>query len=481
MVTAFRKTSLALLVGTFLLLASQHSYAVNELSFAPAQGNPGQVGVPLTVQATNDVPIHSLSLALTYPTSDIDFPETLTNVEGVDFTGTVIEAASPPGGPDFLAINHNAVTGEITVGIILELMPSATPAAIAPSPTTAQDLLHLMFDLPASATPGDYPISFSDGIGMPPITNTFSSAGTSYFPSLVNGTLTVLNANTFRVPDVITRPGIAVVVPIYASHADNYQGFQVVLNWDSTVLDLNCLPSDGAACGITGRGTDADAELRPQNSQLLPGSEPWEGAVGGGFVEIKYEPGAGGAPSRDLVTVAAVFDFVPPFEMDTVLLTATPPGEEDSLLFFTFDTSAATPELTTTDVRLDDGLGSPPQSSFAILEGGLSVPLLRVNGSVTFDSSVLIFRRGNANQDGNVDLGDVVFILSYLFNNGSAPLCFDSADVNDDGLLDLSDPIYLITYLFNNGPFPPFPFLACGIDATDTDQFDCAIYNGGCP
>lgn len=63
--------------------------------------------------------------------------------------------------------------------------------------------------------------------------------------------------------------------------------------------------------------------------------------------------------------------------------------------------------------------------------------------------------RGDANADGVIDLGDVVYILNYLFKGGPAPDPLAAGDANCDGLVDLGDVVYLLNYLFKAGPPPP--------------------------
>ncbi|MEM7260741.1 MAG: dockerin type I repeat-containing protein [Planctomycetota bacterium] len=87
------------------------------------------------------------------------------------------------------------------------------------------------------------------------------------------------------------------------------------------------------------------------------------------------------------------------------------------------------------------------------------------------------FVRGDANDDGSIDIGDAVSILAVLFNPGTDPLeCPDVGDVNDDGAFDISDAIYLLSTLFLPGspaPLPPFP--DDGNDPTpDSLTPDCA-------
>ena len=62
--------------------------------------------------------------------------------------------------------------------------------------------------------------------------------------------------------------------------------------------------------------------------------------------------------------------------------------------------------------------------------------------------------RGDANHDLVVDVGDVIYIVSYLYNNGPEPLPLESADVNCDGIVNVSDVVYLVNYLYKGGPPP---------------------------
>jgi hypothetical protein len=61
---------------------------------------------------------------------------------------------------------------------------------------------------------------------------------------------------------------------------------------------------------------------------------------------------------------------------------------------------------------------------------------------------------GDANGDWIIDIGDVVFLVNYLYKNGSAPQPSGAGDVNCDGVVDLGDIVFLINYLFKGG-IPP--------------------------
>jgi len=74
------------------------------------------------------------------------------------------------------------------------------------------------------------------------------------------------------------------------------------------------------------------------------------------------------------------------------------------------------------------------------------------------------YARGDANDDGQEDLSDAVFILASIFTGGDPVLCRDAADTNTDGFIDLADAVYLLSFIFQSKapPLPPFPLCGTG-------------------
>jgi hypothetical protein len=67
---------------------------------------------------------------------------------------------------------------------------------------------------------------------------------------------------------------------------------------------------------------------------------------------------------------------------------------------------------------------------------------------------------GDANGDGQVGPGDVIYLLNYLYRNGAAPKCdpiTECGDCNADGEVGAADAVYLVNYLFREGPPPGNP------------------------
>lgn len=57
-------------------------------------------------------------------------------------------------------------------------------------------------------------------------------------------------------------------------------------------------------------------------------------------------------------------------------------------------------------------------------------------------------KRGDVNETGLIDVGDVVYLINYLYRAGSRPIPLESGDSNCDGVSDVGDVVYLINYLF---------------------------------
>jgi subtilisin family serine protease len=63
-------------------------------------------------------------------------------------------------------------------------------------------------------------------------------------------------------------------------------------------------------------------------------------------------------------------------------------------------------------------------------------------------------RRGDANQDGKVNLLDVSYIINALYRGGPHPDSY-CGDASGNGAINLLDVSYIISYLYRGGPPPP--------------------------
>lgn len=78
-------------------------------------------------------------------------------------------------------------------------------------------------------------------------------------------------------------------------------------------------------------------------------------------------------------------------------------------------------------------------------------------GAVTTSNQVSNFQTwllGDANGNGKINVGDAIFIVSYIFRGGPAPEPIKVGDVNGDCAINVGDAVYLVSYIFRSGPPP---------------------------
>jgi len=79
---------------------------------------------------------------------------------------------------------------------------------------------------------------------------------------------------------------------------------------------------------------------------------------------------------------------------------------------------------------------------------------LRDSVQYTIDITPALDRPGDANLDGISNIGDVVYLINYVFRGGAAPPLPNWADVNVDCEVGSGDAVFLINYIFRDGPAP---------------------------
>jgi len=89
------------------------------------------------------------------------------------------------------------------------------------------------------------------------------------------------------------------------------------------------------------------------------------------------------------------------------------------------------------------------------LEGGDLVHVTMPNdvSGIDFDLPT-IYTRGDVTGDEVVDIGDIVYLINYLYKNGCAPYPIESGDANCDTVVDVGDIVVIINYLFKGGQAP---------------------------
>ncbi|MFH2056001.1 MAG: dockerin type I repeat-containing protein, partial [bacterium] len=68
----------------------------------------------------------------------------------------------------------------------------------------------------------------------------------------------------------------------------------------------------------------------------------------------------------------------------------------------------------------------------------------------------VFLQRGDADNDGSINITDAVYIIAYIFSSGPAPLPVDLAgDADCDDITNIADAVAIIDYIFSGGEYPP--------------------------
>lgn len=79
-----------------------------------------------------------------------------------------------------------------------------------------------------------------------------------------------------------------------------------------------------------------------------------------------------------------------------------------------------------------------------------------IKGARWLQASIYTYVAGDANNDGVVAVGDIVFLTNYVYQGGPAPPVMEAADASGDCEVDAGDITYLVNYLYQSGPPPVY-------------------------
>jgi hypothetical protein len=142
----------------------------------------------------------------------------------------------------------------------------------------------------------------------------------------------------------------------------------------------------------------------------------------------------------------------------------------DNLVCASFTVVAAAPggagRVHEVRIEFSDDVGAPPVLTQVLHDAFGIPPAVKTPVLITL-SDPMVFRRGDMNCDGSINIADAIYLLQYQFVGGS-PIycCADAADANDDEAVNIADAIYTLQRLFSGGPPIPPPHPECGEDLT---------------
>ncbi len=181
-------------------------------------------------------------------------------------------------------------------------------------------------------------------------------------------------------------------------------------------------------------GVVAPAPPGVEITGINPDSGPWEGGYEAFIHGVNFTYDADTQLRIDGMTVASSRWSVE--SCDLIRVTKMPPHAGGVV-----------------DISVSNSLGS------FVLAGGF----LYVGGEEA------LFTRGDANDDGDVNIADATATLGFLFEADVESRCLKALDSNDDGVVNISDPTFLLNFLFAGGELIPPPYPDPGVDSTPDD------------
>lgn len=241
-----------------------------------------------------------------------------------------------------------------------------------------------------------------------------------------------LAINSFRLVNQRVLPGDTDVwMPVYATIAEAFQGYQLMARFDPNFLDL--VRMDLSLTILESEGLDPDFELLNDK---------------GFFFEV-----------------GVLLEIRQPFENLSI-----PPVIDKPIANMVFNVlPTATPDATTQVTLRDDPTISDILNRVIVNGFNRAPALVSADVAIASDPTLVPFLRAEVTGDGSVDISDGIAILNFLFSSDQSVQCLDAADFDDNGRLNIGDPVSLFNYLFASGDRPSPPFPRQGLDPTPDD------------
>lgn len=351
--------------------------------------------------------------------------------------GAVIGSASATvnlgGPPEFYSLDE--YTEGFTVGAVVCTLSCATL-----NPGTDLQLNTASYQI-ESLAPATLPLEICNTLGVPPVSVVVVTNSLSEIPVQTDGQVEVLGPIPrlfgFVVPGstAVYDPGDGIGsfdVPLFIAELPSNPTFPNGVQ--GFTMSLECDPAFVTPTGVT-----IGASLQSLNGGMGP--------------DLFLPTLAANGIALEVTTAASPVDY----------LIANGPQDVAAVQFDTNATNLLNNAfgVTTTLSWTDNIVG---MSTNSISVGGAITGLTLQSGSLLLDPEEQLLR-GDANDDGSVDIADALTILGVLFNAGVV-VCVETTDTNDSGSTDIADAVTLLDLLFNMGADLPAPFPDCGFDPT---------------
>lgn len=419
--------------------------AENRLAVEGVEVPVGAEGVEVPLRLSSDQAILGFSVYVEYDPNDLQISEVR------------LGSGVAPSDPDWADGTIDNARGRLSWAVVFDFEGPSVTKELPPSSDV--EALVLVVDVLRSSAGSEVldlkNVTSSEPRRLNVMTDT---DGVSISPSLTDGTISVVDLR-----------------PVIDGYANN-EGPA------GSVFFINGRNFDAPGLSVEVCGAAAEHELLGDGSLSVTAPECGPGAA---LVEVCTDFGCASDPDG--------FTYpMPPGapEIESFLFNQGKAGQEFFVIGQNFDEPGLSVEVC--GVAAEFELSADPTTINVVAPACGSSGPVRVRVCTDFgcdldnagfvyeeDTTGPVFRRGDTNSDGGVDLSDGVATLGFLFLGAGDPKCLDAADANDSGAVDLGDAIYTFNYLFLGGSDIPPPFESCGSDPTN-DSVGCAMSQDTC-
>ena len=235
----------------------------------------------------------------------------------------------------------------------------------------------------------------SSPIGTYPITVSGAVAA-NYEITYMNGTLTVVDEsaqnNVLGGQDISARSGSQVVMPIELTNED-----------DITALQFKLTLPEHVTVAVNAKGRNLISKTERDEYHTLSSNKQSDGS----YIILLY------SADVDLIegNSGPVIDVT--LDIDEDIEEGSYPASISSITLTREDGSKIYPADATININISNGL------------------------------------LGDADNDGTVDVADIVVVANYILTNGETAITFNNADVDGDGIIDVADIVGIANIILN--------------------------------
>lgn len=234
-------------------------------------------------------------------------------------------------------------------------------------------------------------------VGSYPITVS-GAVSSNYEVTYVNGTLTVVDEsadkNKLGGQDMSARSGSQIVLPIELTNEE-----------DITALQLKLILPPHVTIATNAKGRNLIAKTERDEYHTLSCNQQNDGS----YIILLY------SADVDLIE-----------------------GNSGSVIDVTLDI----------DEEIEEGVYPITLSSITLTrKNGSKIYPADATINITISDGLL----GDADNDGTVDVADIVVVANYILTNGETPIAFSNADVDGDGIIDVADIVGIANIILSGG------------------------------